>query len=77
MTYKKVEVTISEELPVFAGGCGDTNPSACGASVHRQRRGACGDYNPSACASSVHRSSGNDACGDFNPSACSAKVHRK
>jgi hypothetical protein len=53
MTYKKVEVDVYEENPVFAGACGDYNTS-CGSSVHhRGASGACGDYNTT-CGSKVH-----------------------
>lgn len=75
MTYKKVEMEVYEETPVFAGGCGSFD-SNCGNSVHRKgATGACGDYD-SNCAKQVHRKTGNSGCGDFD-SNCGAKVHRK
>jgi hypothetical protein len=75
MTYKKVEINVYEEKPVFAGACGDFS-SSCGASVHKKgATGACGDYS-SSCYAQVHKNSGNAGCGDFS-SSCGAKAHKK
>ena len=53
MSYKKVEINVYEEKPVFAGACGDYY-SSCGSQVHTKgATGACGDYY-SSCGAKVH-----------------------
>lgn len=75
MTYKKVEINVYEEKPIFAGACGDYSGN-CGASVHmRGAQGKCGDYSGN-CGSQVHMRSGNASCGDFSGN-CGSKVHNR